>query len=414
MGNGREKSKGKEERRNKMLYVGVNPLLHYSGTAKLAHYLIERFIKRYDVDVTGWGCEEKEQKEYLCPILSCSQDKWWETIKTSNPDVIFLSHDIFRFPIIAEVKRSLRGARVVGYFPIDCDGISVRWIKILESCDAIIVPSDFARRAIESRYTKKPVFVVPEGVDENIFKCPDKKKVKAFIDSKTQSLPGVNKLYFQNKFVIFLPGINQSKKNFSSALDMFHIFSRGKDDVLLVLLVHNMVQMFFGEELVAELDFADLFPWKESKNKFVVMDEAITDEQVAMLYQASDALLFPSIGEGFGLPVVEAMASKAIPIITGYSAMIEIPSKYFSLPYVPNKALFNANRAVVDVYKGARVLEEAYRIWKYFPDIWDRMVKENATKASLLTWDRCAGNIMRVVDSVLAGDSLLSIEVKRL
>jgi len=42
---------------------------------------------------------------------------------------------------------------------------------------------------------------------------------------------------------------------------------------------------------------------------------ALTDEQVAELYALSDALLFPTLEEGFGYPVIEAFASET-PVVT--------------------------------------------------------------------------------------------------
>ena len=42
---------------------------------------------------------------------------------------------------------------------------------------------------------------------------------------------------------------------------------------------------------------------------------ALTDEQVAELYALSDALIFPTLEEGFGYPVIEAFASET-PVVT--------------------------------------------------------------------------------------------------
>src|SRR5690606_21979711 len=54
----------------------------------------------------------------------------------------------------------------------------------------------------------------------------------------------------------------------------------------------------------------------------------------AMLYQAADALVFPSLDEGFGLPVLEAMAAglpvltstrSALPEVAGEAALLADP-----------------------------------------------------------------------------------------
>jgi glycosyltransferase involved in cell wall biosynthesis len=47
----------------------------------------------------------------------------------------------------------------------------------------------------------------------------------------------------------------------------------------------------------------------------------LSDEQLAQLYSASDALLFPTLEEGFGLPVIEAFAS-GLPVVSSDISVI--------------------------------------------------------------------------------------------
>ena len=54
------------------------------------------------------------------------------------------------------------------------------------------------------------------------------------------------------------------------------------------------------------------------------MAVGVPDEQIAMIYQASDVLLLPSMGEGFGLPVLEAQACGCPVITQDCSAMTEL------------------------------------------------------------------------------------------
>ena len=50
----------------------------------------------------------------------------------------------------------------------------------------------------------------------------------------------------------------------------------------------------------------------------------IDEEELISLYQKSDYLLFPSVYEGFGLPILEAQANNVIPIISNLSPMSEV------------------------------------------------------------------------------------------
>ena len=51
---------------------------------------------------------------------------------------------------------------------------------------------------------------------------------------------------------------------------------------------------------------------------------ALTDEQVAELYALSDALVFPTLEEGFGYPVVEAFASETPVVASDIPVMRDV------------------------------------------------------------------------------------------
>ena len=56
-----------------------------------------------------------------------------------------------------------------------------------------------------------------------------------------------------------------------------------------------------GKEIEAELDLHE-------KSGDVVVLDYVPDSLLPAIYQGATALLFPSLYEGFGLPIVEAMA----------------------------------------------------------------------------------------------------------
>jgi glycosyltransferase involved in cell wall biosynthesis len=54
-----------------------------------------------------------------------------------------------------------------------------------------------------------------------------------------------------------------------------------------------------------------------------LIDEELTDEEMAALYRSCDVLVHPYRGEGFGLPIAEAMASGLPVVVTGYGACLD-------------------------------------------------------------------------------------------
>jgi glycosyltransferase involved in cell wall biosynthesis len=69
----------------------------------------------------------------------------------------------------------------------------------------------------------------------------------------------------------------------------------------------------------------------------IVYDGVASVEQMKALYQSADYFLFPSLGEGWGLPLIEAIACGCYAITCNYSGQSEflkdIEGLYASIPY---------------------------------------------------------------------------------
>lgn len=110
---------------------------------------------------------------------------------------------------------------------------------------------------------------------------------------------------------------------------------------------------------------------------------SVTDEELLQLYQRCSALVFPSIHEGFGLPVIEAMAT-GTPVITSTST---------SLPEVagPGNALLvdphdvDAIAAAID-----RVIEE--------PALRSELSARGLRRAAEFTWEAVCYRVQRALE----------------
>lgn len=113
----------------------------------------------------------------------------------------------------------------------------------------------------------------------------------------------------------------------------------------------------------------------------VVFVGKVSDEDLPSLYKGSISLLFPSLYEGFGLPVIEAMAC-GIPVMT---------SNCTSLPEVAGNAALLVNP--YDVNEMTNAINRLYSDKELRSDL----VKKGLIRAEVYTWEKTAQRIQSVI-----------------
>lgn len=118
------------------------------------------------------------------------------------------------------------------------------------------------------------------------------------------------------------------------------------------------------------------------KNKLnVVILGYITEEEKEMLYRNAVVFVFPSLAEGFGIPVLEAFNNK-VPVIT---------SNTTSLPEVAGDAALLVNPENIDEIKNAIITvlkNEALR---------NEMVAKGEIQAKMFSWKKTAKQIIEML-----------------
>lgn len=113
--------------------------------------------------------------------------------------------------------------------------------------------------------------------------------------------------------------------------------------------------------------------------------QSVEDEALAQLYRQADLFVFPSRDEGFGLPVLEAMAS-GTPVIT---------STVSSLPEVAGEAALLVDPDDIDGLATAmeRVLRDR--------SLWEGLRQAGLQRAARFTWQATAERTARVYAEAL-------------
>ena len=111
----------------------------------------------------------------------------------------------------------------------------------------------------------------------------------------------------------------------------------------------------------------------------------VTDDQLRALYQNATCYMHPSLFEGFGLTVLEAMAA-GCPVIT---------SNVFSLPEVAGDAAI-----LVDPTSTTQIAEAIESVCTS-ETVADDLSKRGRARAEGFTWDKCAMEVGKVYRHVL-------------
>jgi glycosyltransferase involved in cell wall biosynthesis len=191
--------------------------------------------------------------------------------------------------------------------PWEYGGVPRVWIEqINQNVDELWVPSNFVREVlVRNGVQAERVIVVPNGFDPKIFRP----------EGSTFRPQG------SRKFIFLFVGGAIPRKGIDLLLEAYDSAFKASQDVTLVLLVSDGAGAYQHNSRLAEIKAAATDP----RRSFILpIFELLADSALAELYRGADVLVLPYRGEGFGMPLLEAMACGK-PVIT----TAEGPSKDF-------------------------------------------------------------------------------------
>jgi glycosyltransferase-like protein len=222
---------------------------------------------------------------------------WFATSRHRDFD-LYHAHDGISANALIELKR--RGlidgfVRTVHHIDDYADRRVAFWQhRSIAEADALLVVSDLWRRRVEAGFGREAT-VVGNGVDLTRF--------SALNDGREAALR--NRYKLDGGAILLALGGVEARKNTAVTLQAFADLLTTYPDARLViaggatLLDHSAYQSAFREALAALGPAAD---------RVHVMGPA-PDADMPALYRLADAYLSPSLQEGFGLCVIEALAS---------------------------------------------------------------------------------------------------------
>ncbi|OQX76275.1 MAG: hypothetical protein B6D64_10160 [Bacteroidetes bacterium 4484_276] len=231
----------------------------------------------------------------------------------------------------------------IGYFQIIKERLIMKrlWKKYAAHYDQIITASEYSKSELLKYFPFEPKKITPIYVstDTNLF-CPLNRRID-FTD--------LSKEYFLH-FSVYQPA-----KNVERIIRAYEMVAKNESIPQLYIISNNYNKK-------SSVHGVKIF---ETRNR--------TKEEVARLYQNAYAFIFPSLHEGFGVPIIEAMAC-GIPVLTsGSTSCIETAG---------NAALLVNPRDVGQIADGmSRLINDTgYR---------NELVKKGIERVKFFSWAKC-------------------------
>jgi glycosyltransferase involved in cell wall biosynthesis len=243
--------------------------------------------------------------------------------------------------------------------------------RSVRRADFIIADSENTRNDLVVLMGVQPssVAVVPGGVEERFTRVTDQEQLH-----KARRKLGVGDVPF-----ILAIGVIEPRKNLNRLMDAFAILKeRGNvpDDLKLVLAGGKgwLYDDIFAHHAAS--------PVRDD----ILLPGFVADDLLPAIYSAAEALAFPSLYEGFGLPILEAMAC-GTPVVASRASCLPEVAEGAALLIDPN------NVDGLTVALELVLLDSSLR---------DNLIAQGYERAAQYTWTRAAEQLLGVYRKVAA------------
>lgn len=227
--------------------------------------------------------------------------------------LVFTLQDVFT--MYTPAFDSIRDLRWVCWTPVDHDPVPPMVTRFLQEASARVVAiSEHGQRMFHD--ADIDALHVPHGLDTSIFKpLPD-------LRAQFRADLGVP----ADAYVVGMVANNQglpSRKAFPQVFEAFARFQKKHSDA--ILYVHcDVYGRNGGINLIRLAQACGIEPTRMRTSEQTALHLGIPQPMMAGVFNSFDVLCMPSLGEGFGIPLIEAQACGIPVITTDWTAMTEL------------------------------------------------------------------------------------------
>jgi glycosyltransferase involved in cell wall biosynthesis len=254
----------------------------------------------------------------------------------------------------------------------------IRWSTkyALKYAEKIITVSDFSKKEILDIYgmdknrvfLEKKIKVVYNGYNKFLYKKErDDGKIKEVLEKYGISGP----------FILYI-GRLEKKKNTPALIEAFAMMREKNKDIKHKLVLAGDASFGYDE---VNYTIGEFLPDQENE---VIMPGWVDEADMPYVYSGADVFVFPSLYEGFGIPLLQAMACE-LPVVA---------SRAVSIPEVVGDAalLFNP--------RDTKEMTEALEKIITDKNLREELIKRGKERVKNFSWEKCARETLEEIESL--------------
>ncbi len=393
-----------------------------TGFATVAHALLKKLqaTGKYDITVVGVlyygephppGFEGITVLPAVTPALSylpgyddkLGRARLLDLLKSDHFDIFFSLTDMQNTYTIGQEVLTIRSKltkkfKWISYTPVDWTP-SKDWVENgFGLSDYPVLYTHYAQDAVK-KVSSKVTRIIPHGVDTTVFhplSVEDNLKFK-------QEMFGYEHI---DDFVVTNVNRNQPRKDIPRTIAAFSLFHKDHSASLLYLHMGasetggNMVEVakHFGLKLGKDVFFPGGFKW----------DIGYPIEVLNQIYNVSDVVVTTTLGEGWGMSLTEAMATKT-PVVapnnTSITEILDNGKRGFLIPISETDWLFHDPTGVARICPTVSVeavKEEINDVWAFGKGKEMDMYTDPAYDwVQTITWDKVGDQWVSLFDEAM-------------
>ncbi len=291
------------------------------------------------------------------------------------PQVVYGQGDVFEHN---------NGKYRIGFTMLETTGIPEEWVRQCNMMDEVWVPSSFNVDTFRNSGVTVPIYTIPLGIDPNYYNP----KIKSYKHHSKYTFLSVFEWGERKAPEVLLRAYSKA-------------FSK-KDDVLLICKVINNDGSVDVQNEISKMGLMG----PDSPDIVLLYNTKFEDYEMSCLYRSADCFVIATRGEGWGMPILEAMACGLPAIATNWSSQTDFFNEEVGYP-IDVKRLIDAE-AKCPYYDGFQWAdpdeEHLVHLMRYVYEHQEeaRCKGAAASKAALenWTWDKAADKILDRLNAI--------------